>query len=165
VPRSPSPRVPDVGAQRNISLLFDVFVLNQRLRALLSRALEGTSMRPDEYAVYSLLFEVGPLTPTEMATKMGMPLSTVLDYRAAMVRRRHVVRRRHPRDGRSYRLSLSKAGLAAFWRASAAWNRTVQGLESSLGARQAEIRRAIQALDETTAAVLERQQAGTLSAG
>src|SRR5262245_7030253 len=97
-------------------------------------------MRPDEYAVYSLLFEAGPLTPTEMATRMGMPLSTVLDYRAAMVRRRHVVRRRHPRDGRSYRLSLSKSGLAAFWRASSAWNREVQVLESMLGARQAKIR-------------------------
>ena len=37
------------GPQRQISLLFDVFVLNQRLRALLSQALAGTGMRPDEY--------------------------------------------------------------------------------------------------------------------
>ncbi len=159
MPKRPTAPDPGLGAQLNISLLFDVFVLNQRLRALLSRALEGTGLRPDEYAVYSLLFEVGPLSPTEMATQMGMPLSTVLDYRAAMARRRHVLRRRHPRDGRSYQLSLSKAGLAAFWRASAAWNREVHVLESSLGAEQADIRHAIQVLDGAAASVLERAQA------
>jgi DNA-binding MarR family transcriptional regulator len=142
------------GPQRQISLLFDVFVLNQRLRALLSQALAGTGMRPDEYAVYSLLYEVGPLTPTEMATQMGMPLTTVLDYRAAMIDRKHVRRRRHPRDGRSYQLSLTKSGLAAFWRASAAWNRDVQVLERTLGTRQAGIRRALHALDDAAAAAI-----------
>jgi hypothetical protein len=45
------------GADRRISLLFDVFVVNQRLRALLGHALRDSELRPDEYAVYSVLFE------------------------------------------------------------------------------------------------------------
>jgi hypothetical protein len=47
------------GADRGISLLFDVFVVHQRVRALLARALSGCELRADEYAVYSVLFERG----------------------------------------------------------------------------------------------------------
>jgi DNA-binding MarR family transcriptional regulator len=74
---------------RNISLLFDLFVLNQRVRRLLALALADVELRADQYAVYSLLFEQGPLTATEMARRMGMPLTTVLDYLKSMDRRKH----------------------------------------------------------------------------
>jgi DNA-binding MarR family transcriptional regulator len=144
------------GPQRQISLLFDVFVLNQRLRSLLALALAGSGMRPDEYAVYSLLFETGSLTPTEMAAQMGMPLTTVLDYVRAMKTRGHAVRARNPTDRRSYRLSLSAAGLTAFRRASAAWNRGLARLEPALTIPVEEVRRALQALDDAAAETLER---------
>jgi len=67
------------GADRRVSMLFDVFVLNQRLRALLGRALSTCELTPDEYAVYSVLFEHGSLTPTQMARLMAMPVTTTLD--------------------------------------------------------------------------------------
>src|SRR5437660_11701724 len=81
------------------------------MRRLLSAALADVSLRADEYAVYSLLFEQGPLTATEMARRMGMPLTTVLDYLRAMDDRRHLRRERHPRDGRAQQLSLTMAGV------------------------------------------------------
>ena len=64
------------GADRDISLLFDVFVVHQRVRALLAQALSGSELRADEYAVYSVLFERGSLTPTQLAACMAMPVTT-----------------------------------------------------------------------------------------
>src|SRR5260370_7224047 len=100
------------GADRRISLLFDVFVVNQRLRALLGHALSDSDLRPDEYAVYSVVFEHGALTPTELASYLAMPVTTTLDYLRAMARRGHAKRARNPPDGRSYRVSLTPEGLS-----------------------------------------------------
>ena len=150
--------MPGTRPQRQISLLFDVFVLNQRLRTLLSTALAGTGMRPDEYAVYSLLFEGGPLTPTDMARQMGMPLTTVLDYARAMNARGHVSRSAHANDGRAYQLRLTPSGLAAFHVASAAWNRSLSRLEPSLAMPVRDVRRALHAIDDAAASVLQSLQ-------
>ena len=150
--------MPGTRPQRQISLLFDVFVLNQRLRTLLSMALAGTGMRPDEYAVYSLLFEMGPLTPTDMARQMGMPLTTMLDYARAMNARGHVSRRAHANDGRAYQLRLTSSGLSAFHKASAAWNRSLSQLEPSLAMPVRDVRRALHAIDDAAASVLQSLQ-------
>jgi DNA-binding MarR family transcriptional regulator len=142
------------GADRQISLLFDVFVVNQRLRALLAQALTDEALRPDEYAVYSVLYEHGTLTPTEMATALGMPVTTTLDYLRAMDRRGHTKRTRNPADGRSYRVSLTMDGLAAHQRTHAAWEVAVQRLEGALGRPVREVRAALHALDDAASAAL-----------
>jgi DNA-binding MarR family transcriptional regulator len=144
------------GSQRQISLLFDVFVLNQHLRTLLTLALAGAGLRPDEYAVYSLLFDVGPLTPTEMARQMGMPLTTVLDYVRSMLDRGHVRRKPHRRDGRSHEIRFTRAGLAAFHTAGEAWNSSLAQLEPSLTVPVQEVRRSLHALDDAAAQALRK---------
>jgi DNA-binding MarR family transcriptional regulator len=131
-----------------------VFVLNQRLRTLLSVALAGTGLRPDEYAVYSLLYEAGPLTPTHMAKQMGMPLTTVLDYVRSMRARGHLSRKPHASDGRAYQLRLTVEGLAAFHTASAAWNRSLSRLEPSLAIPVRDARRALHAIDDAAESLL-----------
>jgi len=142
------------GADRRISLLFDVFVVSQRLRALLGHALSDSDLRPDEYAVYSVLFEHGALTPTEMAAYLAMPVTTMLDYLRAMSRRGHTKRARNPADGRSYRVSLTAEGLSAHQRTNAAWNIAVRRLEDGLVRPVQEIRAALHALDDAAAAAL-----------
>lgn len=139
---------------RTISLLFDLFVLNQRMRRLVSAALADVTLRADEYAVYSLLFEQGPLTATEMARRMGMPLTTLLDYLRAMDVRGHLRRDPHPRDGRALRLSLTIAGVAEHRRTNKAWEVMRARLDGSLAVSPASIRRALQALDDAAAATL-----------
>jgi DNA-binding MarR family transcriptional regulator len=142
------------GADRRISLLFDVFVVNQRLRALLGHALSDSDLRPDEYAVYSVLFEHGALTPTEMATYLAMPVTTTLDYLRAMSRRGHTKRARNPADGRSYRVSLTVEGLSAHKRTNAAWDIAARRLEDGLGRPVQEIRTALHAIDDAAATAL-----------
>jgi len=142
---------------RQISLLFDVFVLNQQLRTLLSRALAGTGLRPDEYAVYSALFELGPLTPTRLAAQLGMPLTTLLDYVHVLLERGHATRTPNPRDSRSYLLRLTPAGLTVHRTAGRAWNQTVVPLEAGLRVPVEQVRHALHALSDATAETLERQ--------
>ena len=150
---------------RQISLLFDLFVLNQRVRRLMTAALADVGLRADEYAVYSLLFEQAPLTASEMARRMGMPLTTVLDYLRAMDDRRHLRRQRHPRDGRAQQLSLTMAGISEQRRTNRAWEVMRINLEQSLPIPAKDVRRALQALDDAVIAALARHEADAAGAG
>lgn len=126
--------------------------------------LEGAGLRGDEYAVYSVLFDLGPLTATEMAGNLGMPLTTVLDYLRVMEKRRHIHRTADPRDGRARQIRLNPAGLAAFNRAHDAWERMATLLDSRLGSSLGRVRGSLHDLDDAvieTTARLERVRGRT----
>jgi len=141
-----------VSARSDISLLFDLFVTAQRVRRVLSDAMAESGMRPDEYAVYSLLFEQGPLTATEMADAMGMPLTTVLDYLKAMSSAGHLHRIPHPSDGRALQLRLNRAGVTAHRRAHGHWEVVRKRIEGALPMPIDRVRAALKALDGAAAA-------------
>src|SRR3989442_1569778 len=114
----------------------------------MTAALADVGMRADERAVYSLLLEQAPLTATEMARRMGMPLTTLLDYLRVMEERRHLRRERHPRDGRAQQLSLTMAGLAEQRRTNRAWEMMRLDGERSLFIPAKDVRRALPALHD-----------------
>ena len=95
------------------SLLFDVFALNQAVGRLLAAAMRETPLTPAEYAVYSAIFELEAGTPTALARRLGMRLTTFMDQLRTIVERGHARRIDNPDDGRSYRVVLTAAGLAA----------------------------------------------------
>ena len=110
---------PDPG--RHLSVLFDVFALGQLVRTLVTTAMAGCGLRPDEYAAYSVVFEAGEVTMTELARELGMPVTTAADFVRAMRERGHVRRKPHPTDSRSHLLTLTAAGLRAHRKASLAF--------------------------------------------
>jgi DNA-binding MarR family transcriptional regulator len=118
--------------RRRSSVLFDLFAASQRVKTLLSVAMDGSGLTPDEYAVYSSLLEFEPLSPTEMAQVVGMPPTTMSHYVREMRDRGHLDEQPNPHDGRSRMLRLSSAGRAAHARANvafeAAYSRFVEGL-------------------------------------
>ena len=132
----------------DISLLFNFFVTGQRIRRLLGEAMAPSGMKPDEYAVYSLLFERAPLTATEMSDFLGMPLSTVLDYLKAMTDAGHLSRLRHPDDGRAVQLRLSARGMAAFRRAHDYFEVVHRQFVSSLALPVDRVKLALEAMDD-----------------
>ena len=136
----------------DISLLFDFFVTSQRIKRVLAEAMADSGMKPDEYAVYSLLFEKAPLTATEMAEYLAMPLTTALDYLKAMSAARHVERIPHPADGRAVLLRLSPRGVSAHRRAHDHFEFVHQLVIRSLPVPVARIRAALNALDEAVEA-------------
>lgn len=135
--------------ERRISLSFDVFAVNQRLGAYLDRALEGTGVRPAEYAVYSLMLEAGPQTPTELAAMLGVPPSTLSTYLTAMLGRGDARRIPNPSDGRSVRVVLTDRGRAVVRRVNPAFSRAQQLLEASLGRPVDEVRAVLLELGES----------------
>lgn len=117
---------------RDLSLLFDVYALSQHVRTLVATALTGSGLRPDEYAAYSVVFEAGSLTMTELARTMGIPLTTAADVSRGMRERGHLRKAPHPTDSRSSLLTLTPAGLRVHRRASAAFDRAYQALTAQL---------------------------------
>ena len=93
------------------NLVLDLFVLQQRIGALLDAALDGTGVRPAEYAVYSQL-GIAPMTPRVLTARLGVTASTLTGHLAAIERRGHLRREVDPQDRRSRRLVLTDSGRA-----------------------------------------------------
>jgi len=126
---------------QNLSALFDVFALGQQVRTLLATAMRDAGIRPDEYAAYSVVFENGPVTATELARTLGMPVTTAADYVRAMLARGHLHRQSHPQDNRAYLLALTPSGASAHQRASACFEDAYQAFVRELPPqREAEVR-------------------------
>src|SRR5262245_19608883 len=133
-------RPPEAPPQRRISLPFDIFLVNQRLGAYLDRALAGTGIRPAEYAVYSLMLEAGPRTPSELASMLGMPLSTLSTYVGTLLERGHARRIPNPADGRSVRIVLTDSGRGVVRLVNPPFGEALDALESNLDRPVDEVR-------------------------
>jgi DNA-binding MarR family transcriptional regulator len=96
-----------------LSLLFDVYAASQAVGSLLDAAMAGDGLRPGQYAVYSAVFESERISPTVLAHRLGVPLTTAIDHVRAMERRGHARRHPNPADGRSFLVALTAQGLAA----------------------------------------------------
>jgi DNA-binding MarR family transcriptional regulator len=115
------------------SLLFDVFALNQAVSRLLDEAMRDGPLTPAEYAAYSAIFELEAASPTELAGRLGMRLTTFVDRLRVIERRGHARRVSHPTDGRSYRVVLTTDGLAAHRAANVLFERAAAGFKAKLG--------------------------------
>jgi DNA-binding MarR family transcriptional regulator len=103
------------------SVLFDLFAASQQVRSLLTEAMADCGLRPDEYGVYSGVFEFGPISPTELAGVVGMAPTTLSNYISEMRVRGHIDELPNPIDGRSRMLLLTAEGRAAQKRANRAF--------------------------------------------
>jgi len=137
-----------------ISLLFDLFVTSNRIRRLVEVVLQDAPLRGEEYAMYSLLFDHGPLTATEMRRALAMPLSTLLDHLRAMEDRGHLRRRPHPRDGRAQQLSLTLEGTTQHRLTNAFWEPMHQALDLALPIPAEHVRASLRALDQAARSAL-----------
>lgn len=95
------------------SILFDVFALNQAVGRLLATAMRDGPLSPTEYAVHSAIFELEAASPTRLAARLGMRLTTFMDHLRLVEGRGHARRAPNPGDRRSYRVILTAAGLEA----------------------------------------------------
>lgn len=92
------------------TILLDLFATNQKRERLIEAALTGTALPPEDYPLYVSVGTEAPLTPTELARELGMPLSTVLFRVRRLEQRGHVERVPNPDDGRSFLLRLTPVG-------------------------------------------------------
>ena len=115
------------------SLLFDVFALNQAVGRMLADAMRDGPLSPSEYAVYSAIFELEAASPTELATRLGMRLTTCIDQLRVVELRGHARRIPHPTDGRSYRVALTADGRATHRAAAVLFESVADRFAAELG--------------------------------
>ena len=116
------------------TILFDLFLTNQRRKAMIARALEGTGLPAEDYPFYVFVGAEGPWTPTGLAERLGMPLSTVLFRIRRLERRGHAERTPNPEDGRSFLIALSAEGQRLLAVARPAFRARAEAVEAELGA-------------------------------
>lgn len=143
-----------------LSPLYYVFAASQQAKVLLGEALAGAALTPEEYAVYSAVRELGPVTPTELARHLGMPVTTALDAVRTMARRGHVERSGHPHDRRSYVLRLTPDGHRAHDDTEVLFSRADIRLGAHLGAKRAEVIEALAALLDAGEATIDDMRSG-----
>lgn len=145
------------GATGGPTILLDVFLTNQHRKRMIEAALVQTELPPEDYPVYVIVGAEGPWTPTRLAARLGMPLSTVLFRLGRLERRGHAERVPNPDDGRSYLIRLSPDGEKLLAKARPAFRDYAEAVEGRLGPDRVEALRA--ALDELRQAVAAELEA------
>ena len=129
-----------------LSLLFEVYAASRAIGVLVATAMADSPLTPEEYGVYSLLFDEGPHAPTELARRAGMPPTSMSHFVRAMLERGHAERAPSPDDRRSYRIVLTPAGLAAHGAASVAFAEADERFIRALAADEEDARATLRAI-------------------
>lgn len=120
-----------------LSLLFELFVANQEVRTLLADAMAASPLSAEDYAVYSAIDELGPMSATALAAAVGMPPTTLSHYLRSMGEREHLMRTLNSHDARSYLLALSAIGKAAHREANRTFEQAYQAFIGDIADPQA----------------------------
>ena len=134
------------------TILLDVFRTNQLRERLIEASLAGLDeLPPEDYPFYVLIGAEGPWTPTLLAERMKMPLTTVLFRVGRLDQRSHIMRIPNPDDRRSYLISLNPAGQQLLKRARPRFRAFAESVEERLGRERIDTLRGH--LDELRAAI------------
>jgi DNA-binding MarR family transcriptional regulator len=146
-----------------LSLLFELYAASRAVGDLLATAMADSPLTPEEYAVYSVLFDEGPHAPTELAHRTGMPPTSMSHFVRGMLERGHAKRAPAPDDRRSYRIVLTPAGLAAHGAASAAFEEADQRFIRALALDEDEARSVLRAIGRAATLAGTRLAADSVS--
>ena len=122
--------MPDSGPD---TILLDLFRTNQVRERLVTSALEGLELPPEDYPMYVMIGAEGPWTPTAFAARVEMPLSTVLFRIGRLESRGHAERIPNPGDRRSYLVRLTDDGQRLLRQARPRFRAYAEAVESRLG--------------------------------
>jgi DNA-binding MarR family transcriptional regulator len=95
------------------NLLLQFFLTSQAVGRLVEHAIAPVRMNATEYALLSVVDELEPVKPSDIARMVGMPRPTLTPYLDRLVAMGSVERTPNPRDGRSYMLALTPEGRRA----------------------------------------------------
>ena len=115
------------------TILLDLFRTNQLRERLIEASLAGLELPPEDYPFYVLIGAEGPWTPTLLAERMKMPLSTVLFRVGRLEKRGHVERVPNPNDRRSYLINLNADGEELLKQARPKFRACAESVERRLG--------------------------------
>jgi DNA-binding MarR family transcriptional regulator len=115
------------------TILLDLFRTNQVRERLIATAMNGLELPPEDYPFYVIIGTEGPWTPTALAARLEMPLSTVLFRVRRLEQRGHAERAPNPDDRRSYLVELSDDGQKLLGEARPRFRSLALAVEKRLG--------------------------------
>lgn len=134
--------------KRQPGLFLQPHVVAQLSGALVVQVVEGSDVTATEYALTSWLGNQGRATPSELAFDLGMAPTTVSTLIDRLVQKQQIRRVRHPEDGRSYLVELTRRGVATNTRNSRRLERCIARLRKHLEGDAEEILAALRLLEE-----------------
>lgn len=123
-------------------------VVAQLSGALVVQVVEGSEVTATEYALSSWLAIQGQATPSDLAFDLGMAPTTVSTLIDRLVQKKQVRRVRHPQDGRSYLVELTKRGVATNLRNSRRLEQCIARLRENLEGDPEEILAGMRLLEQ-----------------
>lgn len=148
------------GAFGGPTIFLDLFLTNQRRKQMIEAALAQTEVPAEDYPVYVLVGAEGPWTPTGLAARLEMPLSTMLFRLGRLEKRGHAERFPNPDDGRSYLIRLTEEGQRLLAQARPAFRAYAEAIEGRLGPELvAALRTALDELRQAVATEIEARGA------
>ena len=143
------------------TILLDLFLTNQHRKRMIDAALAEADLPAEDYPVYVLVGAEGPWTPTGLARRLEMPLSTMLFRLGRLERRGHAERVPNPDDRRSYLIRLTPEGERLLGEARPAFRDYAEAVEGRLGSKRIEtLRAALEELRDAVVAELEARKSG-----
>jgi len=118
------------------TVLFEVFWAHQTRKRLIERALAEVELPAEDYPFYVLIGAEGPWTPTGLAARLIMPLTTVIFRVKRLESRGHAERVPNPDDGRSFLIRLTPEGQRLLDEARPAFRDYAEAVEARLGPEQ-----------------------------
>ena len=113
-------------------ILLQAFAI-QHLSGDLLRAELGETMSPARFGVQSVIGAVGPITPGDLAGRLGMAPTTVSSWIARLEDDGAITRTRNAEDGRSVLVELTDQGRAELREAMPSFRRAILALHDALG--------------------------------
>src|SRR5213083_691831 len=118
------------------TVLFEVFWAQQKRKRLIETALAGLELPAEDYQFYVLIGAESPWTPTGLAERLLLPLSTVIFRFKRLEQRGHAERVPNPDDGRSFLMRLTAEGRRLLNAARPAFRDHAEAVEARLGQEQ-----------------------------
>jgi DNA-binding MarR family transcriptional regulator len=135
-------------AQPQMSILFDLWLVNHLLTDAIDEALTGASgLTGEEFGFYSLLRRFGPVPASQVSRWTAIRPTTLSTVVRRLQERGHVEQRPNPADGRSRLLALTPSGEKAHAVAAEAFFGATRALAAALGPEELRQRASLQRLD------------------
>jgi DNA-binding MarR family transcriptional regulator len=146
---------------RGDNVLLQTFRTLQPIRELMNRAVADTGITQDDYAVLGLIGAFGPITPSELSTRLGVPRTSMSRYVARFLEEALATRAPNPDDRRSYLLELTPRGREIVAVIAPRVRDTIAALREASQVPLAEITAALVELEFAAAAVAGQEPSST----
>lgn len=129
------------------NLLIDIWLVSALTYRLVDQLLEDTPLSADEFALYGLLGDLGPVTAAQLARWTGLPPTTLSNLIRRCEQRGELTKVPNPEDGRSQLLTLSDRGMDLYHKLVPRLFEAVGALHAALSPSDTSTRLALQDLD------------------